>query len=334
VNIAILSLTTGGSELSERLVNQLAGAVSLHCRGTLRSAVEEAWPCYNALIFIMSTGIVVRTIAPLLTDKYRDPAVVVCDETGRFAVSLLSGHLGGANELARRVAHIMGGQAVITTASDVTGHTALDLWIRDLGLTVSEPSRLAGIMGKLVDRGFVTLHTDYPLAQLPPDILPSDDPQTADLLITVRSTDKGTGLILVPRALVVGIGCNRGTDARAIDNACTEVLTQHGLLPDAIRNLASIDLKQDELGLLAFAAGKGYEIDFFSSGQLNEVANVSESQAVLRATGAKGVAEPAAILSSGNNRLIVRKVKCKDVTIAVAEVFSPWSEQVREPSTS
>ena len=334
MNIAILSLTRGGLELSERLTEQLPGAVSLHCRGALRQNVEEAWPRHDALIFIMAAGIVVRTIAPLLADKYNDPAVVVCDEAGHFAVSLLSGHLGGANELARRVARISGGQAVITTASDVTGHTALDLWIRDLGLSVSEPSRLAGVMGKLVNRGFVTLHTDYPLPRLPSDIHPSDDSQTTDLLITARSKNKGTGLTLVPKSLVVGIGCNRGTDVRSIEKACAEVFAEHGLLFEAIRNLASIDLKQDERGLLAFAAGKGYEIDFFSSGQLNEVANVSESQAVLRATGAKGVAEPAAILSAGNHGLIVRKVKCKDVTIAVAEVCSPWLEPDREPSTS
>ncbi|HEB69472.1 MAG TPA: cobalamin biosynthesis protein CbiG, partial [Desulfobulbus sp.] len=125
----------------------------------------------------MATGIVVRTLAPLLQDKRLDPAVVVCDEKGRFAVSLLSGHLGGGNALARQVAAILGGQAVITTASDVLGRTALDLWAHALDLQVADKRALTRIMGKLVNHGSVTLHSDYPLPELPDDITMQDDPE-------------------------------------------------------------------------------------------------------------------------------------------------------------
>ncbi|MDH3346540.1 MAG: cobalt-precorrin 5A hydrolase [Desulfobulbaceae bacterium] len=332
--VAILSLTQGGHQLAIRLAEHFPGATPLHCRGTVRSTVKKAWTRYDALIFIMATGIAVRTIAPLLRDKYHDPAVVVCDEAGHYAISLLSGHLGGANELANQVARTLNGQAIITTASDVLGRTALDIWIKDNNLTVHQPKGLAVIMGRLVNNGFITLYSDYPLPPLPPDIQHINTIKNADLVITSRTEKYLSCFVLIPKSLVVGIGCNRGVSAKCIERACTEVFADHGLFLNAIRNLASIDIKADERGLLDFAAGKGYEIDFFSSSQLNEVANISESQAVLRATGAKGVAEPASILSAGNHRLIVRKVKCKDVTIAVTEVHSPWSEPDLEPSTS
>jgi cobalt-precorrin 5A hydrolase len=272
----------------------------------------------------MATGIVVRTIAPLLTDKYRDPAIVVCDELGRFAISLISGHLGGANALARRVAAASGGQAVLTTASDVLGRTALDLWCRDLGLIPVDKARFTQAMGRLVDQGSLSLWSRYPLTALPADLVPIEDRQTADLVIDCRVTDDIRGTQLVPGSLVVGIGCNRGTSLEIIAKAVQTTCEQHRLHPRAIARLASIDLKQDEAGLLAFAADRGFPIDFYSKDQLNAVEDVSSSEAVLRATGAKGVAEPAALLSAGlGARLLVPKMKWIDATTAVAEMADP-----------
>ncbi|MCI5141596.1 MAG: cobalamin biosynthesis protein CbiG, partial [Candidatus Electrothrix sp. ATG1] len=157
----------------------------------MHQTLAQAWQDYDHLICIMATGIVVRSIAPLLQDKAVDPAVVVCDEQGRFAISLLSGHLGGGNALARKIAELLGGQAVITTASDVLGHTALDLWCRDLGLAVSDKQRLTCVMAKLVNTGSVTLNSDYPLPPLPPDIILSDDPDSADLRISCCTEQQG-----------------------------------------------------------------------------------------------------------------------------------------------
>ena len=134
--------------------------------------MARVWADYGEIVCIMAAGIVVRTVAPLLRDKYQDPAVVVCDERGRFAVSLLSGHLGGANDLARRVAELTGGQAVLTTASDVLGRTALDLWCRDLGLIPADKAALTRAMGLLVDRGGLTVWSRYPLPPLPADLTP------------------------------------------------------------------------------------------------------------------------------------------------------------------
>jgi cobalt-precorrin 5A hydrolase len=308
-------------------------AESLHadfyaCKGRLAEIVATAWREYAEIVCIMAAGIVVRTIAPLLQDKYRDPAIVVCDEQGRFAVSLLSGHLGGANDLAHRVAAVNGGQAVLTTASDVLGRSALDLWCRDLDMTPGDKTAFTKAMGRLVDHGLLTIWSRYPLPDLPPDLKPVEDRGSAELIIESRTNDAVHAALLHPKALVVGIGCNRGTSAAAIAHAVAESCRQHQLAPQAIARLASIDLKQDEAGLLEFAHQQNMVIDFFRKDELNRVEGVSTSAAVQKATGAKGVAEPAALLSAGSSStLLVTKMKWTDVTTAIAEIADPWGKE-------
>jgi cobalt-precorrin 5A hydrolase len=321
--IVVLALTRGGSALGERLAAEL-GAEFRPCRGRVAGEIRLAWQSCRALVCIMAAGIVVRTIAPLLADKHRDPAVVVCDEGGRFAIPLVSGHLGGANDLARRIAGITGGVAALTTASDVLGRTALDLWCRDLGLRVAEPSALTAAMGRLVDRGEVSVWSCCPLPDLPPDLHPVTERERAELVIDVRTDGSPEAALLHPPALVLGIGCNRGTPAGAIDRAVSDTLGRHGLAPAAVCGLASIDLKRDEAGLLAYAVEQGLATRFYDSQALNSVPGVSSSAAVLRATGARGVAEPAALLAAGPGAILrIAKEKYPDVTVAVAERADP-----------
>jgi len=325
-DIAILALTEGGKILAERLAKSLPGAAVFLCRGQLRKTMQHCWHEYDALVCIMASGIVVRTLAPLIKDKRSDPAVVVCDERGQFAVSLLSGHLGGANALAARVAAITGGRPVITTASDVQGKTALDLWAQDLGLVVADRDGLTRAMGKLVNQGSVTLYSDYSLPQLPEDIHLQAQPQDADLVITSAAEIKTAGTLLYAKALVAGIGCNRNTPAEEIDQALRQACRENNLARQSVVRLASIDLKMDEQGLLAFAETHGLPLDFFNRDELNSVEGVSTSAVVLRATGAKGVAEPAAVLASGGGKLLVKKMKWPGVTVAIAEIKNPFGE--------
>ena len=315
----VLALTRGGCELGERLAAGL-DAEFRPCRGRVATEFALAWQERRALVCIMAAGIVVRTIAPLLIDKYRDPAVVVCDELGRFAIPLVSGHLGGANDLAREVARITGGAAVLTTASDVLGRTALDLWCRDMGFRVADRGALTAAMGRLVDQGELTLWSRYPLAGLPQDLRPIIDREQADLIIDAGTSCPAGAALLHPPSLVLGIGCNRGTSAESIAQAVTETLCGHRLAAAAVGRLASIDLKRNEAGLLAFAAKLGLAIQFYDSAALNRVEGVSSSAVVLRVTGARGVAEPAALLAAGPGAtLLVPKEKYPDVTVAVAE---------------
>lgn len=330
----ILTLTDGALELARTLAGGMPGAVVKECRGRLSESVRQAWADFDALIFIMAAGIVVRSIAPFLHDKHSDPAVIVCDELGKFAVSLLSGHAGGANRLAGIIAGITGGQAVITTASDVKGYTALDLWATGLRLGTSDKRAMTRVMGILVNRGGVRLHSEVPMPTLPPDITETACPEDADILVSYHASSGRNACILHPPVLAAGIGCNRGTRMEQIGHALAATCMEYGLALASVARIASIDIKKDEQGLVDFAHKSGLEMLFFSSRELNCVNGVSESSIVMKATGAKGVAEPAAVLAAGNGKLLVRKMKWKDVTVAIAMDASPWWAQDPGPRTS
>lgn len=321
IKIAILAITEGGRRLAARLAERLPATIVAGEAGIV-AAIADCWPRYDGLLCIMAAGIAVRAIAPLLRDKRHDPAVVVVDERGHFAISLLSGHLGGGNELARRVAAHLQGQAVITTASDLLGLTALDLWERELGLARVHGD-LTALSAKLVNEGRILLYSPHAFANLPADLIRVATPELADCIVSNQVGEYPAGALLWrPRNLVMGIGCNRGTAAAAIASAVAEACVRHRLAPEAIARLASIDLKKDEAGLLAYAAAHRLPLDFYDKDQLNAVSGSGGSEVVFKATGARAVAEPAARLSAGADKLMVGKMKWKDVTLAIAE--RPW----------
>lgn len=316
--LAIIALTEGGRQLASRLAPELQAELLDPRPQGLAQTLAESWGRFSGFILIMAAGIAVRGIAPLVQDKRSDPAVVVLDEKGSFAVSLLAGHLGGANSLARRLAAITGGQAVITTASDVLGHTAIDLWARHQRLVLVQGS-LTTASAALVNHGTIRVCTDLP-GELPPDFVVVSTQAQAELIISHRQpVEESQKPILCPRNLVIGIGCNRGTTAGQIEQAALDTCHQHGLFFQAVSRLASIDLKQDEAGLLQFASQYGLEVRWFSASQLNQVPGITPSAAVQKATGAKAVAEPAAILAAQTDTLLIRKTTWKDVTIAIAQ---------------
>jgi len=332
---AILAITTEARVLAEKLASKLPECNVIPCRGSTAESIRKAWKSYDALICIMASGIVVRAISRLVSDKKKDPPLIILDQKGRFVIPLLSGHLGGANELARKVAGITGGQAVITTASDVSGHTPLDLWIKELGLVIKNPELLPRVMTRLVDGGSLSVYSDCGLPPLPHDLSEASSMARADAIITMRTPgpkDVCEGkLVLNPPLLVAGIGCNRGTPCEKIFAAVEKTCSLASLARASICRVASIDLKKDEKGLREFARMAGAELFFFSAEQLNEVDDIKQSEIVKRATGAKGVCEPAAILASGNGPLLVEKHKWKDVTTAIAQVSWPWWEQAQAP---
>jgi cobalt-precorrin 5A hydrolase/precorrin-3B C17-methyltransferase len=282
-------------------------------------AVKKSWVKGGRLVFIMATGIVVRTIAPLLTDKRADPAVVVLDESGAHVVSLLSGHVGGANALAGEIAQVCGGSAVITTASDASGLPGLDLWAESEDLAIEDWKRLTRIGTKLVDRKTLSLFSDVPL-DAPKVFLPTEDPTHADVVVTNKEIQtQADALTLRPKNLVVGIGCNSGTSADEIEGAVRKTLAEHKLSFLSVRAVATIDLKKSEAGLCEFVEKAGLPLITFPARELNRVAGVTPTPAALRATGARAVAEPAAILGAGGGGLIVRKQRMGNVTVAIAE---------------
>jgi len=300
--------------------------------------VAASWTETRTFIFIMAAGIAVRTIAPLLADKRTDPAVVVLDEAGKFAVSLLSGHLGGANERAREIAGFLGGKAVITTASDVNTLPPLDLWARDNNLVIEDWDLLPHLGTRFLDNGALRVYADVDM-ELPDEFLRVGEPRFADLLITARldaykeqcmpgmncgpdSCRVKGQLYLRPKNLFVGIGCNKGTPEEEIQEMVQETLRTNNLAFSSIHCLATITLKASEEGLLAFAQKYTLDIQAFSPEMLNSVQGIARSEAVFRATGANAVAGPAALMAAGASglpaRLLVQKQKKGNVTVAVA----------------
>ncbi len=327
---ALLYITARGQALAKRLSGLFPDA---EIEKFSTGAVAKFWESGHDLICIMAAGIVVRTIAPLLKDKKSDPGVVVLDEAGKFAVSLVSGHLGGANELARQIAGFLKGEAVITTASDVNNLTPLDLWARDNDLIIDNWTLLPQIGARFVDNGALRVYSDVKL-DFPGDFLRVADPGFADVVITHRNDvysepreDACPGgscrvksqLYLRPLNLVLGIGCNSATSEREIENAVRQTLEEQNLAFSSIRSVATIDIKGKEPGLTAFARRFDFTLETFAPAELNRVQGVKKSDSVFKATGAYAVAEPAAMIASGTDGLLVRKQKKGNVTVAIAE---------------
>lgn len=319
----IIALTAGGYQLAEKICllqkDTVIDSRSMSVSRKMASLWKERG---GSIVCIMAAGIVVRAIAPLCQDKRIDPCVLVLDEKGEFVISLLSGHVGGGNQLAVELAGKLNAQAVITTASDVTGHTALDLWARKNNLLVDDTTKLTIMSAKLVNENSVKVFADCGVEALPHDFESVATWRDADIIVSDSLFTESDSLILRPCALTVGLGCNRGTAAIDFETSVSELFTQYGLSRQAISGYASIDLKSDEVGMLEFVNHEQVPIQFYTKDSLNSVTGVSSSAIVYRATGAKGVAEPAAILAAqtlfGSGELIVRKQKWKDVTAAVA----------------
>ena len=286
--------------------------------------VATNWKRYKNLIFIMSTGIVVRVIAHLIQDKRTDPAVIVLDEKGRFAISLLSGHLGGANDVARKIAGLLDGEAVITTASDVNNLPSIDLWARKNDLMIDDWETLPKTATKFINNGTLRIYSEIQV-EMPGEFLKTDDPECADVSITNKKrthSDLEGQLYLRPKNLVLGIGCNSRTEADEIEEAVRKVLNGNNLAFSAIHSVATIDKKGKEPGLIAFAQKYGFKINTFTPDELNTVEWIPKSEIVFKYTGARAVSEPAAILASGADKFLVPKQKMGNVTVAVAELRS------------
>jgi len=331
MKIGILAISDGGRRLAVELAAQMPAVLLLEQKGGVAQVLAEHWRELDGFVCIMATGIVVRAIAPLLQGKESDPCVVVMDEKGHHAVSLLSGHLGGGNDLARQVAALSGGEAVITTASDTLGLAALDLWARGQDLVCESKEDLTKASARLVNSGSLRIYAEMAIGSLPKGLMMVEGPELAEIVVSPRIADYGTALVFRPRNLVVGVGCNRGTPVAELRQACEELFVEQNLSQMSIRNLASIDFKQDEVGLLAFAEEQGWRLEFFSKEELNRVENIAVSEAALRAVGAVGVAEPAALLSAQSNDLLVGKRKWHNVTMAVARANCTLSAQDRAP---
>lgn len=317
--ISILAFTDAGERLAHRLSDALHAEASRAGKGgvTLSEWTAAAFSSREALVFIGAAGIAVRAIAPYLQSKASDPAVIVVDETGQFAVPILSGHLGGANALSRRIASILGAAAVITTATDLNGVFAVDLWASRQGMTVLQPERIKRVSSRLLAGEDVDVSCPWQIAGAPPAGVTLG--QGRDVIVDYRAHD-GDALQLVPRVLTLGVGCRRGVEESALEAVFQRFCRERGVLPESVCGAASIDLKQNEPGLLHFCARHGWRVRFFPAEALASVpGSFSASSFVSQTVGVDNVCERSAVLCSGGV-LEEPKFASDGVTFALALV--------------
>ena len=325
MSTAVIAFTRRGAELGRKLAAALGGALYAPARFAADAGAEPVpaldawtaarWEDSDALVFVGAAGIAVRAVAPHVRDKFTDPAVVSVDEEGRFAVPLLSGHVGGANELALRVAELTGGQAAVSTATDVNGLFAVDVWAKGNGLVITDRALAKEVSAALLEGKAVGFASDWG-HPCPAGL--TQGPAEIGVWVTART---GAGpfsrtLRLAPKGLILGVGCRRGTERAAIEDAAAEALA--GYEPLAVAAVATIDLKKDEPGLLAFCAARGLPLLTFSAGELSAAAgDFTPSDFVKGVTGVDNVCERAAAAAGG--RIVVPKLAKNGVTASVAE---------------
>ena len=323
---AVVAFTRRGAALGARAAEvlgaslhvppRLAGETGAAAYTSLAAWTAEHWSRCEALIFVGACGIAVRAVASHVRDKFTDPAVVVLDEGGQFAIPLLSGHMGGANDLARALADLTGAQAVITTATDVNGRFAVDLWARERDLAVTDRHLAREISAAVLEGKPVGFASDF-AAVCPPGLSPRRE--NLAIFVTCRREREPfpRTLRLAPRCLILGIGCRRGTREDAIAAAVDASLWEAKLEPLAVKAAATIELKAEEPGLLAFCRERDLPLRIYSAGELAVVPGTFTPSSFVRSvTGVDNVCERAA--AAGGGMLLAGKRAREGVTVAIA----------------
>lgn len=292
--VAVVAGTAAGRRVATNLVRAYPRARLVEC-GSVAESLREAWRTHQGVVAFVAAGIVVRVLGPLLGDKHTDPAVVVVDEAAQHVVALLSGHAGGANELAREVAVALGAEPVLTTATDVRGLPGLDV----LGWPVE--GALAAVTRAMLDGEPVRLEADatWPLPAWPENVSPDATAQH-----TIRITDRlvpvdDATVVLRPPSLVAGVGASTGVGADELDALLQRALAGAGLSAASLRCLATADLKASEPGIRELARRYGLELVTHPVDRLAAVEVPSPSETVRAAVGTPSVAEAAAMLPPG-----------------------------------
>jgi cobalt-precorrin 5A hydrolase/precorrin-3B C17-methyltransferase len=320
--IGLISVTKAGHTAATRL--EQAWPDARNYEGPAATALPRAFAECDAIVAFLAVGATVRLIAPLLTSKTEDPAVICVDENLRYAVPVAGAHQGGGNDLARRVAAVLGAEPVITTASDAAGGAGLDDFGADLGFTVAAGSDLAAVGAAMLsgDRVTFTFDAEWPLPPLPPNVVRTDRPEPGvpAVVVTDQKIHPAERVALFrPPSLRVGVGASRGAPAEEIGRLIDDTLAELGLSPDSVRSIVTVDAKADEAGLLAAAAERGWPVVTFPASRLAAVPVPHPSEVVRRAVGTPSVAEAAALLAPGSELLAAKRASAH-ATVAVARV--------------
>lgn len=333
MKIAIISITENGRALSEKISGFLAEEndvfrFSFHknCDKNavafldLSGLISEIFEKYSAIIFVCASGIAVRGIAPFVRSKTVDPAVVVIDDSGNFVISLLSGHIGGANRLAEKIAHKLNAIPVITTATDVGGHFSPDSFAVANNLLITNISAAKEIAAAVLKNEKIGLLSDYECKNIPQEMGIYERCRTGICVSSdISKKPFEITLNLVPKNIVVGIGCKKGTTCALIEKRVSECFEAVGYDIKRIFAIATIDIKANEKGLVEYCEKNNLKLITYSADELMSVdGEFTQSDFVMSKTGTDNVCERS-IVKFGV-QLFLRKQSGSGVTVSAGEV--------------
>lgn len=348
MQLSVISFTKNGLELSKKIEKAFgdwqiklytkykieglenSSSISYVSQGISEWAGEQMGQ-KNVLVFIGACGIAVRAIAPHVKDKLHDSPVLVIDEQGQFVVPILSGHIGGANEIANILAERMQATPVITTATDVNRRFAVDLFAKKNGLKIVNKDGIAKISSKILDGKTITIaieeghlnRADGVPEQI--EVVDLSSGKKVDMVIVTDIYENGAELILNPKEYILGIGCKRGMEEDKLTAWIQKNLAEVGISMEQVYAMASIDRKKDEEGLLKISQRERIPFFNYSAEELESVTGrLHESEFVKKTVGVSNVCERAALYACGEGgRLVYEKHAEDGMTIAIAK--RKWS---------
>lgn len=309
---AVISFTEAGNRLND-VISGILSADSYKNAKNIYTLTEKLMTEYGALVFIGAAGIAVRAIASYIKSKDTDPAVIVCDEKGRFVIPILSGHIGGANKIALELAKNLNANPVITTATDVNEVWAVDCWASENGYHIENIENIKYISSALLKNEKIGMDSDFKvMGTLPENVMFGSFERGIVISPFLKKTFDKT-LNIVPKCISLGIGCKKDTDLKNIE----ELFEKSQINPKAVRIISSIDIKKDEPALRNFAKKLGVPLNFYTADELKKAdGEFTESEFVKNVAGVGNVCERAAVLGGG--KLILRKMTGEGVTLAAA----------------
>lgn len=330
MNIGVISVTKQGDKIGKKLISYMAATLyskSAISNFNLMNITKELMEKCDAIIFIASTGIAVRAVAPYLKNKAVDPAVLVVDCNGNFVISLLSGHLGGANELALKVAELIKAQPVITTATDNLGLIAPDMIAKDNNLIIDDLKKAKIIASKLVEGQTVAFIDEKKLLAVPKGYVDGEKLLTVPNIVYVTNKlnlpekfmySSIEALKLIRKDIILGIGCRKDYNSDKMRKTIMEALVKENIDIRSVKAIATVEIKKEERAIIELAEFLNCPINIFTVDEIKKVQHKYDgSDFVEKTIGVRAVCEPAVELSKG--RLLTVKLSLDGMTLCIGE---------------